>query len=209
MVLISGGQEYRSVRLDDIRISSAVLYCTTYNIYMGVIKVNDTQYKILETMSYGVVAKKRGYNKYIFIKLNNAKLFNVALRIYFNYGFYKLPEDVRPVLTNIGSELTGINKVYYIVDTDMEAFIDGEPVDVSQYKFVKDEDIFEAIDGVSDRAGIDKYEDFASLVLNYVNNDGSIKATVCKNECKSCNCMKEKIKNDIKKVYEEVFGSDK
>lgn len=173
---------------------------------MDVIKMNDIQYKILETMSYGVVAKKRGYNKHIFIKLDNASLFDVALRIYFNYGFYKLPEDVEPVLSNIGSKLTGISKVYYIADTNMEAFVDSEPVDVSRYKYVKDEDIFEVINGVSDKSGIDKYDDFASLVLKYVENDDSINPTVCKNECKSCSCMKEKIKEDIKRIYTEVLS---
>lgn len=207
MVRIFGGRGYHSVRLD-YKHSSAV--CTALLIIYYLMRgdnMNDIQYKILETMSYGVVAKKHGYNKHIFIKLNNASLFGVALRIYFNYGFYKLPKDVVPVLSNIGSKLTGISKVYYIADTNMEAFVDSEPVDVSRYKFVKDKDIFEVIDGVSDKSGIDKYDDFASLVLKYVESDDSINPTACKNECKSCSCMKEKIKKDIKRIYMEVLSN--
>ena len=167
--------------------------------------MNEVQYKKLKTLAYGVVAKKRGYNKYIFIKLGSEDLFKEALHIYFNYGFNKLPDDVRPVLMNIGSELTGKNKVYYIADTGIEVFVDSVHVEVSQYRFVNNVDIFEVIDGVSDKTEIDKYGDFAGLVLDYVNSDNSINSNVCKNECKSCNCMKERIKKDIQRVYEGVF----
>ena len=173
-----------------------------YSISLTVITMNDVQQQIFKSMFYGVVAAKRKVNKPIFVKLDD-NLFNVALHIYFSYGFDKLPYDVRPMITNITSKVDSLSKVYYIVKTDMEAFINCMPVEINSYG-VSDEDIFEVISGVSSKNGIIANEELAEVVIEKINNDDSIKDEVCKSECKQCSCMKQKIKKDIERNLEGV-----
>lgn len=165
--------------------------------------MDDVQLRIFKSMFYGVVAAKRKINRPVYIKLGDG-LFNVALNIYFSYGFDKLPYDIRPVMTNIGSIVDGMSKVYYIADTGMEAFVNYAHTEISSYPDVKDSDIFEEINGVSRGELEYKDEELAELVINKIYNDELIKDEACKNECKSCSCIKQKIKNDVERNLEGV-----
>ena len=146
-------------------------------------------------MFYGVVAKKHNVNRPIFIKVKGEELFKKVLDIFYNYNINKLPFDVRPVLTNIGSRMLGANRVYYIVDTGIEAFIDNKSAGVSEYNFIKDDDIFEVIE-CSESFEVGKDDKLYELILKAIDNDDSIKELICKNECKRCECTKIKIKEE-------------
>ena len=170
----------------------------------------SVQNSILKSMFYGVVAKKRHINRPIFIKLDD-KLFDLALHIYFNYGFDKLSYDIRPMLTNITNSVE-FGSVYYIVKTNMTAYIDSAPVEINAYPGVKDDDIFENITTDMNKSEIAKITDniavdkmLAQMIVDKIMVDDSIYDDAVKTECKFCSCVKNKIKSDVAKVLEGVL----
>ena len=171
----------------------------------------SVQNSILKSMFYGVVAVKRKINKPVFIKLDD-KLFDLALHIYFNYGFDKLPYDIRPMLTNITSSVEFLGNVYYIVKTNMTAYVNSMPVEINAYPNVKSDDIFEVIScdlsqsetkKIADSITVDKT--LAQMIVDKINADNLIFDDACKNECKNCSCIKQKIKNDVERNLEGVY----
>ena len=168
------------------------------------------QNSILKSMFYGVVAAKRKINKPIFIKLDD-KLFDLALHIYFNYGFDKLPYGIRPILTNITSSVE-LGNVYYIVKTNMTAYVNSKSVEINVYPGVKDDDIFEVISCDLSQSEIKKITDsivvdktLAQMIVDKINADDLIFDDACKNECKNCSCVKRKIKNDVERNLGGVY----
>ena len=171
----------------------------------------SVQNSILKSMFYGVVALKRHINRPIFIKLDD-KLFDLALRIYFNYGFDKLPYDIRPMLTNITSSVESVGNVYYIVKTNMTAYVNSKSVEINAYLGVKDDDIFENIITDMNKSEIAKITDsitvdktLAQMIVDKINADNLIFDDACKNECKNCSCIKRKIKNDVERNLGGVY----
>ena len=164
---------------------------------------NKTALQLAAAMFLAVVARKRGMNTPIYIKVEGERSYIATSAVYFELNLQELSADVRPVVDGSSVKTETVYFMYpasvLLLDKTEQrknGVVDAEPfytIDVQDSEF---EEIFLTLSLLSSIE-----PDITETILTAIDTDTEIQAHYCKTECRSCRCTREKLIDDMERVF--------